>query len=78
MYSFRDNPFLKKRLEMKLSYRKLQQRTKEFDPRKEGLSTTTIARAERGFDDISGRTLLILCNTLDVSPRTLFTNRKGK
>jgi DNA-binding XRE family transcriptional regulator len=54
------------------------QKMKEVDPTGKGVSTMTVINAEKSLDSMKLKTLLMMCNALDISPRTIFTNKNGE
>jgi transcriptional regulator with XRE-family HTH domain len=77
-YELKNNPFRDRRMELRYSYRELVKKIKEDDPEGKGISTMTVYAAEKNLNSIKLKSFLMLCNALNISPRTFFTGKGGK
>jgi len=72
MYTIKPEMFKEKRKKMRHSYRSLSDETKRIDKRGKGVSKTTCVRVETVPEELNTRSLLLICEALEISPRTIF------
>jgi predicted transcriptional regulator len=62
-----------RRKSLRLTYRGLAERIKQIDKRGNGLTAMACQRIEEGLVDPKTRSVCLICEALDLSPRSTYT-----